>query len=151
MDRSDGDFEFWTLECNLEKKQWAEKTFSASPISNRFHFVHGKIADVSEGDPIDTQNIKTAPLHTPVGRYDVVLLDGGDDSTYAEYLRLKKHAVMFICDDTTTNKCRRVARNLRKDNDWECLADKPTERNGWCAFQRTCLTAVDCPNCLVTE
>jgi len=150
--RKGAPFWFTTLECNLEKVKLAEQVYARSPVRDKIRFVHGKIVDTPDGqitDACDDRNVKSAPLFAPCGRYDVALLDGGDDTTYREYLRLKKHVSLFICDDITAKKCQRVAADLQSSNEYHRVANYPNDRNGWCAYVRRSWSYPFRPNCLI--
>ena len=64
-------------------------------------------------------------------RIDFLFLDGGEFSTYAEYLKLKDRCMFVGMDDTTSRKCRRIRDNVLSNPDqYEVLLDNPWYRNG---------------------
>jgi hypothetical protein len=66
---------------------------------------------------------------------DLLLLDGGEFSTYAEYQTLKPLVSSFILlDDTNTRKCQRIIEEIAND-DFN-LIWKSTERNGTALLSR---------------
>ena len=74
--------------------------------------------------------------HLPA-EIDVLLLDGGEFSSYAEYKKLGERAkVIFLDDSFSAIKNRRVREELLCANGWKIAADFPNERNGWAVFCR---------------
>jgi len=61
---------------------------------------------------------------------DVLLLDGGEFSTYAEFGKLKQLAKVIMLDDTTTFKSEKIREELMEDNAWTTIFDNLHERNG---------------------
>ena len=66
---------------------------------------------------------------------DVLLLDGGEFSTYAEFEILKDRAKIIILDDTTELKTKHVHAALISDSDWDCLLES-SERHGYSMHRR---------------
>lgn len=61
---------------------------------------------------------------------DVLLLDGGEFSTYAEFRRLSPRTKVVALDDTAAFKTERIRKELLADSAWVTLCDLPRERNG---------------------
>lgn len=61
---------------------------------------------------------------------DVLLLDGGEFSTYAEFIKLRDRSKVVLLDDTMSFKCKRVREELISDESWQTIYDLPEERNG---------------------
>ena len=141
---------FYSLECNTEKYSVAQKYYK--DISN-VHILNEVIlndmpADIYDIFPeivqseqlkywneIDYNNMKNKPLflnRTEVPKmFDLVLLDGGEFTTWYEYLELKDRCTVLALDDTNVAKCRRIVEDLKAQPDrWEILLDNVTERNG---------------------
>ena len=66
--------------------------------------------------------------------FDVVLFDGGEFSTYAEFLKLKDKLNIVILDDTKELKTRRVKLVLEEEG-WENIISSE-ERNGFAAYKK---------------
>ena len=76
--------------------------------------------------------LNTIPLNI-----DLLLLDGGEFSTLAEFNNLKHRAKYILCADTRTTKCTKIVEELKKNNKFEIIFDNQTdERNGFTAFRR---------------
>jgi hypothetical protein len=88
----------------------------------------------------DCKDYEAAPYlqrkHFPK-EIDVVVLDGGEFSGYADWLAVKKMNPKVVClDDTVVMKNERVYKELLKDEAWELLAENPEDRHGWAIFSR---------------
>lgn len=70
---------------------------------------------------------------------EVVMLDGGEYMTYFEYLKLKDIAKVFLLDDTSVAKCKRIVEELSSNPEWSLVAGNPYERNGWHVFEKKIL------------
>jgi hypothetical protein len=62
-------------------------------------------------------------------KIDVLLLDGGQFSTWAEWLKLKARTTFILLDDTKTYKTERVRADVIADSEWTTIIDSP-ERQG---------------------
>lgn len=114
--------------------------------------IHGRITEISELPSIDEiqdffgfsrehflrwykQDIKSYENCSNVldqlpRHIDVLLLDGGEYSTYAEFRKLKDRTDVILLDDTEMYKCRGIKSELKQDKAWETIIEVPTERNG---------------------
>lgn len=82
------------------------------------------------------QSAPDAMPHLPT-EIDVLLLDGGEFSSYAEYRALGGRAKVICLDDSfSAIKNRRVREELLHTNGWRVVADFPRDRNGWAIFCR---------------
>ena len=77
-----------------------------------------------------------AKPHLPT-EIDVLILDGGEFSSYGEFKALGEKAKIICLDDShRAVKNRRVREDLAASDEWRALADRPDERNGWSIFCR---------------
>jgi hypothetical protein len=115
-----------------------------------FEVVHGRIIEDSdldgeglEGDEKewflqDQLNLSSCPnffknLPTAI---DLLILDGGEFSTYAEFIKLQERVTNWIVlDDTNSRKCRRVLREIYESNSF-AVVYKSQERNGIAIIKR---------------
>lgn len=67
---------------------------------------------------------------------DVLLLDGGDFSSYAGWKKLENRTKIVLLDDINVFKNYRVNQELALSSDWKLLADYSNERNGFMAYIR---------------
>tara|TARA_R110000824_G_scaffold352906_3_gene540036 strand:+ start:217 stop:837 length:621 start_codon:yes stop_codon:yes gene_type:complete len=68
---------------------------------------------------------------------DVLLLDGGEFTSYAEYLALKDRTKLLVLDDSRVFKNKRVRSELMNNKDWKLLHDNLQDRNGVTIFERS--------------
>ncbi len=109
-----------------------------------FNVIHGRIVDVEDLDSTqlleeeiewfesDLRNMSTAPnvLNLLPQQIDVLLLDGGEFSSYSEYLFLKDRGVKWlILDDVNVRKNRRVLSEAITSGKFQ-LIWKSDERHG---------------------
>ncbi len=109
-----------------------------------FNVIHGRVVDIEELDSSnllneeiewfesDLLNMSTAPnvLDLLPQQIDVLLLDGGEFSSYSEYLLLKDRGVKWlILDDVNVRKNRRVLFDAVSSGQFQ-LIWKSDERNG---------------------
>jgi hypothetical protein len=64
---------------------------------------------------------------------DFLLLDGGEFSTYHEWIILKDRTKIIALDDTLTLKCKQIREELLTDENYEVIIDS-SDRNGFAIF-----------------
>ena len=69
-------------------------------------------------------------------KIDVLLLDGGEFTSYADYQTLKDRSKIIFCDDSARYKCEKVRAELLEDENFRTLYDEPDTRHGFCVFER---------------
>jgi hypothetical protein len=157
------DSRLYSLESNepfheMAKKYW-RAVLSTPRGKEKLSLIYGRIIEISELLPCD--KISREKNETPADysrwrkedildygtspnvidrlpdRIDVLLLDGGEFSTYAEFQKLKGKTSVILLDDTKSMKCKRVREELLQDVTWRIVYDLPEEKNGSCiACQR---------------
>ena len=147
--RSLSGFRVWSLEANHDRAAEAAALHAENP---HIEVVWGVIVDIDQLDSYelsedeqewfdqDVDWIGTAPnvLDRLPRAIDLLLLDGGEFSTYSEFQTLESRLVTWLLlDDTHTRKCERIYRELVEDRpeDFE-LIWKSSERNGTAVFRR---------------
>lgn len=75
-------------------------------------------------------------LHEIPNEIDLLILDGGEYTTYPEWQKLKDRAHYFILDDTNVLKCAKIRKEVLSDSKYEILYDAPNERNGYLVGKR---------------
>jgi hypothetical protein len=150
--------EFISIESNMEKNLLAKKNLAhyleKTPNAQLYwgtiidkndivdaEIVFPELAQNSEfkrWHAIDIVNIKQAPY---IFRYipeeiDFVLFDGGEFTTYYEFLKLFPRCKKYIAlDDVNCSKCKKIREFLIANPDWNEVAYIP-ERNGFSLFIR---------------
>jgi tRNA A58 N-methylase Trm61 len=84
----------------------------------------------------DIENVKLCPnaINTLPEKIDFLLLDGGEFSTYQEWIKLKDRTFITAIDDINELKTQKIYKNVIKDENFEILC-KTDEGNGFCIFK----------------
>jgi hypothetical protein len=141
------DISFISIESNLNMYQTAVSLWEDKSPS-WLNLVHGRVVDILDMDKInlgyqhpdeaswfeqDKKALESCPdvADSLPDIIDLLLLDGGEFTTEAEFWRLKDRSRYIFLDDTTARKCKNIrAHVLNNLNKYEVLFDKPEERNG---------------------
>lgn len=86
----------------------------------------------------DLKDLISAPyiLELLPNSIDLLILDGGEFSTYGEYVKLQSRVTgWIILDDIYTRKCRRIMSSLSDQSEW-ALVFESRERNGTAVLKR---------------
>lgn len=156
LGKRDDDWSFYSLESNKELHDLA-KDFWSESLPSGAKLIHGRIVDPTEIPSLDELSSLAdfKPEHIQwyecdvhdydecenvydllPDLFDVVLLDGGEFSTYAEYNKIKDNAKNILLDDTNMFKCNRIANELKASREWSCVVRETEERNGFAFFKR---------------
>lgn len=153
---------FYSLECDISKHVesvtlW-KKILDENPRKDILKLLHGRIVEIDEiykreelktlegffndwykwyDDDIKNFELCDNILQQIPASIDVLILDGGEFSTLAEfktlYSRTKKY---IILDDCNILKCKKVYDILTKDRFWELFKEDLKDRNGYAIFRR---------------
>jgi len=86
----------------------------------------------------DLKDLNSAPYIFELlpNSIDLLILDGGEFSTYGEYVKLQSRVTSWIIlDDIYTRKCRRIMSTLSDQSEW-ALVFESRERNGTAVLKR---------------
>ena len=161
------DSALWSVECVPLMHHVAAKNWRGRDTGGKLRLIHGSVirademmtADEAKAHPLSAQNEETmhfvnraypknraavaaAPdaLHLLPDCIDVLLLDGGEFSTHAEFVKLRGRAKVLVLDDShRAIKNYRVREELQSDPEWRMILERPDDRNGWCIFCREAL------------
>jgi hypothetical protein len=133
-------------------KQYWRPVFSTARGKEGLRLIYGRIIEVSELLPsseIPIDNIEESENYRQwreedilnytqspnvidmlPRQIDVLMLDGGEFSTYAEFQKLRKRSGVVLLDDTKLLKCKRIREELLHDGEWQVVYDLPEERAG---------------------
>ena len=146
--RKKNDYVFWSLECNQEKWKEASNQYKKD---NNIHLLNEVLWKDLPDDFFEVfpqlQNEPSAWFKTDMRGmqscklfldrvdlpdiFDVVLLDGGEYSTFHEFQMLKHRTRTFILGGTQTEKCCKILEIMRKSPDkWKIEFETTRERNG---------------------
>ena len=87
----------------------------------------------------DISGLKEAPYKLSVvpDQIDLLILDGGEFSTFAEFNKLNSRVTGWIVlDDTNTRKCKGILKELQDDGPWKIVFSS-IERNGTAVLRRS--------------
>lgn len=138
------DIKFISLETNsamyeVATNQWKDKLPAWASL------VHGKIVEESDMDSTDLTNdektwfvddlraLTTCPnvLDCIPKQIDLLLLDGGEFSTYSEFEKLKDRSSLIVLDDTNIRKCKGIRNHvIAYPEKYRIIFDFPNVRNG---------------------
>ena len=148
MNRND-DYVFYSLECNKDKCMDAIKLYADN---HKIHILNEVIWNTEPSDfyqifpqcltnnmyknwnKIDIMNMKKCNLFLdrpnlpPI--FDVILLDGGEFTTYYEFQILKNRCKILMLDDINVDKCKLIVKEIESDSSWKIIQRNNT-RNGY--------------------
>jgi len=152
IDSNKSDYKFISIEANenafpLAKKNLAEYNeyvdLQFGRITNVDDLTHPKDYDTSlfqqfpyemqlQWFEVTLQEHETAPyiFDKLPDNIDLLILDGGEYSTYGEFVKLKDRFRTVILDDTNTIKNYNNANYLRRSDMYTVIYDNPNDRNG---------------------
>tara|TARA_S200002703_G_scaffold159385_2_gene172679 strand:+ start:1969 stop:2550 length:582 start_codon:yes stop_codon:yes gene_type:complete len=141
---------FYTIESNTE---WYNKAIISNKkyieMSNVF-FLLGSIVNRNELYTDDLSHQEQDWLRQDIDNYsnvsnvynklpeniDFLLLDGGEFSTRAEFLKLKNKSKIIALDDCNCRKNKLNIKDLKEDNSFSLLCENLNERHGWAVFEK---------------
>jgi hypothetical protein len=142
------DSNFISLETN--KIFYDEAKQNLKEYTDKVNLIYGRIIDIVDVENFvvsqelsyeeqgwlneDIANFAMCPnvLGSIPEEIDFLLLDGGEFSTYSEWLKLKDRAKIIALDDTNTTKCRKIKQEILSDksSNYEIIIDS-NDRNGF--------------------
>ena len=69
-------------------------------------------------------------------KIDLLILDGGEYTTYPEWIKLKDRTKIVVLDDTIVLKCSKIRKEILNSNEYNTLFDNPHMRNGFSIFEK---------------
>jgi hypothetical protein len=148
------DYVFYSLECNKDKWANAVCLYADNP---RIHILNEVIWNQEPADfydvfpqcasnprlkgwhEVDMLNMQKCSVF--LGRldipavFDVILLDGGEFTTYYDFQFLKNRCKILMLDDVKFDKCAKIVQELREDPSWRILKHSDA-RNGYLIAER---------------
>jgi hypothetical protein len=143
------DYVFYSLECNKDKCMDAMKLYDDN---DRIHILNEVIWNEEPNDfykifpqclenemykhwnEVDIMNMKKCNLFLNRPNlpemFDVLLLDGGEFTTYYEFQLLKNRCKILMLDDTNCDKCKLIVQELKSDTSWKIIKYENL-RNGY--------------------
>jgi len=143
-------FNFASLEINEEMYNIAKSKYVNLPY---IHLFKARIIKDEELPPINEllemfESINTEWLRDDMASFfnssyfdiesykpEVVLLDGSEYLTYFEFKKLYNSTKVFILDDISTEKCKKIVEELKHSTNWLEVYFEPSQRNGWAVYE----------------
>jgi hypothetical protein len=155
INRNDN-YVFYSLECNKDKCMDAKKLY----IDNdKIHILNEVIWNEEPNDfykifpqcltnamykhwnEVDIINMKKCDLFLNRPNlptiFDVILLDGGEFTTYYEFQILKNRCRILMLDDINVDKCKLLVKEIESDPTWKIIKRENT-RNGFLIAEKIC-------------
>lgn len=147
----DSETNFITLESNHEFHLITKNNLK--DFEGRLEIIYGRIIEIDEVHNFikdyelspeqkgwlknDIDNFSNCPnvLDKIPNEIDFLILDGGEFSTYPEWLKLKSRSKFIALDDINVLKTKRIFEELSSDTNYELL-NITNEGNGFCLFMR---------------
>jgi len=148
------DYVFYSLECNKDKWSDAVKLYDNS----RVHILNEVIWNEEPADfykifpqcltderfkhwnEVDLINMKKCEIFLKRANlpevFDVVLLDGGEFTTYYEFQLLKNRCNMLMLDDVNVDKCKLIVEEIRANPQQWTILKQNDLRNGYLVAER---------------
>ena len=143
------DYIFYSLECNKDKCIDAAKLYANN---DKIHILNEVIWNEQPNDfykifpqclnnnmykhwnEIDIINMKKCNLFLNRSNlpqiFDVILLDGGEFTTYYEFQILKNRCKVLMLDDINVDKCKLIVQEITNDKSWKIIK-RENIRNGY--------------------
>lgn len=116
-------------------------------------FIHGTIVKPEEFMPFEHPNPESRQYYEPERdanarapyvldripeKIDLLLLDGGEWTSYVEFMKLWDRCKVIALDDANAHKSNKNFRSFNelRANHWEIIGADPFGRNGWAVFRR---------------
>jgi len=153
LERENNNYTFITIELYPEQYQQAMINLK-NVITPNIKLLNGRIIDYDEAFWFDHSVLNMSDPHASLWykrdmeylkteanvinqlppKIDLLVLDGGEYTTYPEYRKLKDRCSIIALDDTSILKCSKIRQELLEGG-YRVVCDNPTERNGWAIFQ----------------
>jgi len=149
------DYVFYSLECNKDKCDDAIKLYKNN---NRIHILNEVIWNKEPSNfydifpqcltnsmykhwnEVDIINMKNCNLffnrENLPDVFDVILLDGGEFTTYYDFQILKNRCKTLMLDDINVDKCRLIVKEIEEDASWKIIK-RENIRNGFLIAEKT--------------
>lgn len=154
LNRTDDDYIFYSLECNTDKCMDARQLYTSN---KQIHILNEVIWNeepdnfyeifpqcltndlFKHWNEVDITNMKNCNLflNRPdlPSIFDVILLDGGEFTTYFEFQILKDRCKILMLDDTNVDKCKLIVKEIEADPSWKIIK-KENIRNGFLIVEK---------------
>jgi hypothetical protein len=145
--KKSGSCEVFGLEINMLKARTAKRKLKRFKF---FKVLHGRIVEEADFDSLaltasentwieqDLTQMRNCPnvLSILPSKIDLLILDGGEFSTYSEFKLLKSRIIKYVVlDDIFTRKCKKILEEVKNADEFEIIY-LSAERNGTAVLLR---------------
>jgi predicted O-methyltransferase YrrM len=142
---------FITLETDKQNYEIAK--INLSDYQNKLKMINGRIIEIDEiknfisdinlnseqqswlnDDLVNFENTLNVIEQLPE-KIDFLLLDGGEFSTYPEWVKLKNRTKVVALDDIYVLKCNKIFKELSNDSNYEKISET-SEGHGFSIFKK---------------
>jgi len=153
--RKNQDYKFYSLECNVDKHNFAKNLYKdlknvnilndvlLNEIPENIYEIFPDLLinkDYEYWNKVDFDNMKNKNLFFERNNvpdfFDVILLDGGEFTTFYEYNIIKNKCKVLMLDDTNVNKCKKIVEDIKSNKNWEIIIES-NDRNGFLICEKT--------------
>jgi len=150
------DYVFYSMECNSDKAYYASNLYKNY---KKVHILNEVLWNEEPDDfyeifpqcrsnemfklwnEVDMVNMKKCKIFLDRGNiaeiFDVVLLDGGEFTTYYDFQLLKNRCRILMLDDINVDKCRLIVREIENNPyKWNVVTKNIHVRNGYLIAER---------------
>lgn len=151
LESREDDYIFYSLECNIDKSEYAknlyknndkihilnEVIFNNEPENFYDIFPQCKSNELyKKWNDVDMINMKKCNLFLERDDlpevFDVILLDGGEFTTYFEFQTLKDRCKYLMLDDINVAKCTKIVEEIKSEpTKWQIIEENRSTRNGF--------------------
>lgn len=153
LSKRNDDYIFYSLECNSDKAKEAQELYKNTD-ANKIKILNEVIWNKEPSDfyeifpeclsndlykkwnDIDIINMKKCNIFLERNDlpiiFDVLLLDGGEFTTYYEFQLLKNRCKYLLLDDINVAKCAKILEEIKNEPEkWKIIIENKNIRNGF--------------------
>jgi hypothetical protein len=113
---------------NFEDAFWFDHS-----ILNLNHDEHARLYYKKDLDYLKTMNDVFGQIPEKI---DLLILDGGEYTTYPEWVKLKDRTKIVVLDDSNILKCKKIRQEILDSKNYDTIFDDLNIRNGFSVFEK---------------
>jgi hypothetical protein len=113
---------------NFEDAFWFDHS-----ILNLNHDEHAILYYKKDLDYLKTMNDVFGQIPEKI---DLLILDGGEYTTYPEWIKLKDRTKIVVLDDSNILKCKKIRQEILDSKNYDTIFDDLNIRNGFSVFKK---------------
>jgi hypothetical protein len=149
--------QFWSIELYPEMHDIARKNNAQYLHDSRVNLLLGSLVSEKDTHWFDHKELKSNPnkharlwyekdmkllrnsknvLDKLPSQIDLLILDGGEYSTYPEWVKLKDRTKIVVLDDICVLKCAKIDEELIQNEHYTCIIRNTNERHGFSVYEK---------------